>query len=186
LCDPNDCPPLGCAIQKGGRLAKLLICPCLIANANAVHSRPADRGKLSCRCSSPLLRAPALRPARLLGCLASPRRLASGHHLASPPRLRTHASACTSQVLICMLGEHPTGGTHSASQTHLLRRCNCRLHDLHGPSRNHHPPCSAYSTVSTVAGAPRPLLPPPSPKSRFGAASSVQYTGSTTSLIGAV
>ena len=28
-------------------------------------------------------------------------------------------------VLVCLLGASPTGGTHSASQTHLLRRSNC-------------------------------------------------------------
>jgi hypothetical protein len=77
--------------------------------------------------SSPLLCAPARRPAHLLGCsacLASPQLLAqvlaSGHHSASPVYPR---AACTShQVLRCwcaaprysLLGAPPpTGGTHS-------------------------------------------------------------------------
>jgi hypothetical protein len=50
----------------------------------------------------PLLCAPALRPARLLGCLASPRLLASGHAhpraLAHEPCSSATPIACTSQV----------------------------------------------------------------------------------------
>jgi hypothetical protein len=54
------------------------------------------------------------RSAALLGCLTSPRLLASGHHSASP----VCPVACTSQVLpVCLLRAPPTGGTHSASRT---------------------------------------------------------------------
>jgi hypothetical protein len=68
----------------------------LDADANAVHSRPADRGKLFCRGSSPLLCAPALRPARLLGYLAPPRSswlLAASAACFGAPLARDHLSS---------------------------------------------------------------------------------------------
>jgi hypothetical protein len=115
--------------------------------------------------SSPLLCAPAWRPAHLLDYLASPRlgclpprhllgtclalawhllgtclAPASGHHslarchLALP--MYTSCLRWCSLVLVRLLGctsywgthsanAPPTGGTHSASQMHLLRRSNC-------------------------------------------------------------
>ena len=69
--------------------------------------------------SSPLLCVPARRPAHLLGCsafLASPQLLLSCLRRGTTrPRLCTPV-ACTSQVLVCLLGTAPpTGGTHCES-----------------------------------------------------------------------
>jgi hypothetical protein len=104
--------------------------------------------------SSPLLCAPARRPPHLLGYLASPRLgcllpqhllgtclvpawhellgtyLALAWHLLRGTTSSLPSGlACVPQlpalVLVRLLGAPPTGGTHSASQTHLLRRSNC-------------------------------------------------------------
>jgi hypothetical protein len=82
-------------------------------------------------------------------------------------------SACTSQVVVCLLGAPPTGGTHSVSQTHLLRRCNGRLR---GPSRSHSLPwwhtCLLYTSacappIGERGGVTGSDLSPPLCRSRF-------------------
>jgi hypothetical protein len=99
--------------------------------------------------SSPLLCAPARRPAHLLAtwhrlvsaacCLSTcsaPAWHLPGTYLAFAWHLLRGTTsslpsglACVPQlpalVLVRPLGAPPTGGTHSASQTHLLRRSNC-------------------------------------------------------------
>jgi hypothetical protein len=100
--------------------------PLVIANASARHSRDPDPLVLSELVGgpSPLLCAPALRPAHLLGCLASPRLLASGYYtrVLRPRSSRTSRAPLqlqlsappSSQVLVCPLGGtaywgHPLG-----------------------------------------------------------------------------
>jgi hypothetical protein len=94
---------------------------------------------------SPLMCAPARRPAHLLGYLASPRlgcllpRLpASGHHLlaghlASPVSCVPQLHAL---VLVRLFGAPPTGGTHSASQTRRTEAKSHRMDDRRGSAKH--------------------------------------------------
>jgi hypothetical protein len=106
LCGPESKAP-----KKSPRL-KTIPLGGLSANACALYPRGRD----------PLISPGALRPS-CARALCGPRASSAAWHRlgcllrgTTWPRLCT-PSACTSQVLVCLLGAPPTGGTHSVSQT---------------------------------------------------------------------
>jgi hypothetical protein len=92
----------------------------LNANADALYSRGRD----------PLISSVALRPS-CARPLCGPRVSSTAWHRLGGllrgsttwPRVCTPSPACTSQVLMCLLGAPPTGGIHSVSQTLLTQNC---------------------------------------------------------------
>jgi hypothetical protein len=139
----NGCALEGLKLKSPGKLLPL------DADASAVHSRPADRGKISCRGSSPLLCAPALRGPRISS--ATWYRLGGLLRGTTCPRLCT-PSACTSQVLVChargtSYWGHPLGEPNAPPAPMQLPR-------LRDPSRSHYLPWRHTYLLCTFACAP--------------------------------